>query len=139
MDFRHHCTLTPTFLSTQTNLGMLLKDAGVIFERADNSSINLVGNAKDMQKRGSIINPDWDFQKMGIGGLDQEFSAIFRRAFASRVFPPEIVQQLGNSLRAQHFFLTSRQFRNNLLRFVFQDASTSEVFCCSARRVRVRR
>ena len=32
---------------------------------------------------------------MGIGGLDKEFSAIFRRAFASRVFPPEIVEQLG--------------------------------------------
>ena len=33
---------------------------------------------------------------MGIGGLDDEFSAIFRRAFASRVFPPEVVQQLGH-------------------------------------------
>lgn len=32
---------------------------------------------------------------MGIGGLDTEFSAIFRRAFASRVFPPELVEQLG--------------------------------------------
>lgn len=45
--------------------------------------------------RQSIINPDWDFQKMGIGGLSNEFNAIFRRAFASRVFPPEIVEQLG--------------------------------------------
>ena len=43
----------------------------------------------------SIINPDWDFNKMGIGGLDAEFSAIFRRAFASRVFPPEVVEQIG--------------------------------------------
>lgn len=32
---------------------------------------------------------------MGIGGLDNEFSAIFRRAFASRVFPPEVIEQLG--------------------------------------------
>jgi vesicle-fusing ATPase len=32
---------------------------------------------------------------MGIGGLDAEFNAIFRRAFASRVFPPEVVYQLG--------------------------------------------
>jgi vesicle-fusing ATPase len=43
----------------------------------------------------SIINPDFDFKTMGIGGLDTEFNAIFRRAFASRVFPPEIVHQLG--------------------------------------------
>jgi hypothetical protein len=48
----------------------------------------------------SIINPDWDFQKMGIGGLDNEFSGIFRRAFASRVFPPEFIEQLGTALRA---------------------------------------
>lgn len=32
---------------------------------------------------------------MGIGGLDSEFSTIFRRAFASRVFPPALVEKLG--------------------------------------------
>ena len=32
---------------------------------------------------------------MGIGGLDSEFSAIFRRAFASRIFPPGLVEKLG--------------------------------------------
>jgi vesicle-fusing ATPase len=32
---------------------------------------------------------------MGIGGLDSEFSEIFRRAFASRVFPPGLVEKLG--------------------------------------------
>ncbi len=32
---------------------------------------------------------------MGIGGLDKEFSAIFRRAFASRIFPPNLVERLG--------------------------------------------
>ena len=32
---------------------------------------------------------------MGIGGLDKEFSDIFRRAFASRVFPPDVVEQLN--------------------------------------------
>ena len=32
---------------------------------------------------------------MGIGGLDKEFSSLFRRAFASRLFPPEVIAQLG--------------------------------------------
>lgn len=32
---------------------------------------------------------------MGIGGLDSEFGTIFRRAFASRVFPPDLVEKLG--------------------------------------------
>jgi vesicle-fusing ATPase len=32
---------------------------------------------------------------MGIGGLDTEFSSIFRRAFASRIFPPGLIEKLG--------------------------------------------
>ncbi|KAI5294479.1 transport between ER and Golgi ATPase protein, partial [Ascosphaera atra] len=43
----------------------------------------------------AIIQPDFKFENMGIGGLDNEFSTIFRRAFASRVFPPGIVEKLG--------------------------------------------
>lgn len=79
----------------KTQMGRCLGDSVIQFEKAENSSLNLVGKAKGRVVRQSIINPDWDFQKMGIGGLDTEFSAIFRRAFASRVFPPEIVTQLG--------------------------------------------
>lgn len=75
--------------------GRLTGNTVVQFEKADNSSLNLVGKAKGKVVRQSIINPDWDFGKMGIGGLDKEFNAIFRRAFASRVFPPELVEQLG--------------------------------------------
>ncbi|XP_021938224.1 vesicle-fusing ATPase 1-like [Zootermopsis nevadensis] len=80
----------------KTKMGRCLGDTMVQFEKAENSSLNLVGKAKGKVPRQSIINPDWDFQKMGIGGLDKEFNAIFRRAFASRVFPPEIVEQLEN-------------------------------------------
>ncbi|CAG9560635.1 unnamed protein product [Danaus chrysippus] len=79
----------------RVRLGRLLPDACIQFDKAENSSLNLVGKAKGKQPRQSIINPDWDFGKMGIGGLDKEFNAIFRRAFASRVFPPEVVEQLG--------------------------------------------
>lgn len=46
----------------------------------------------------SAIPQDWDFNKMGIGGLDSEFSEIFRRAFASRVFPPDLVEAIGEAL-----------------------------------------
>lgn len=45
--------------------------------------------------RAPTINLEWNFQQMGIGGLDQEFNAIFRRAFASRALPPDTVEQLG--------------------------------------------
>ena len=38
---------------------------------------------------------DFNFEKLGIGGLDAQFEQIFRRAFASRVFPPAVVARLG--------------------------------------------
>uniref|UniRef100_A0A182RS91 Vesicle-fusing ATPase n=1 Tax=Anopheles funestus TaxID=62324 RepID=A0A182RS91_ANOFN len=81
----------------RVNFGRLLANTVVTFEKAEGSGLNLVGRSKGRVTavRQSIINPDWDFGRMGIGGLDREFNAIFRRAFASRVFPPEVVEQLG--------------------------------------------
>ncbi|BET02247.1 Vesicle-fusing ATPase 1 [Nesidiocoris tenuis] len=78
-----------------TRIGKCLGDTMVLFNKKPDSIIRLTGNCKIKEERACIINPDWDFGKMGIGGLDQEFNAIFRRAFASRVFPPELVEQLG--------------------------------------------
>lgn len=43
----------------------------------------------------ALIKPDFQFEDLGIGGLDDEFNAIFRRAFASRIFPPALVEKLG--------------------------------------------
>ncbi|XP_043531237.1 vesicle-fusing ATPase [Chiloscyllium plagiosum] len=76
-------------------LGLAIANSQVIFEKSDSSSLNLIGKSKTKQGRQSIINPDWNFEKMGIGGLDKEFSDIFRRAFASRVFPVDLVEQMG--------------------------------------------
>uniref|UniRef100_A0A8C4SJ13 Vesicle-fusing ATPase n=1 Tax=Erpetoichthys calabaricus TaxID=27687 RepID=A0A8C4SJ13_ERPCA len=77
------------------DIGLIIGNSQVIFEKAESSSLTLIGKAKTKMDRQSIINPDWNFERMGIGGLDKEFSDIFRRAFASRVFPPEIVEQMG--------------------------------------------
>jgi len=43
----------------------------------------------------SIFLGDFDFVKLGIGGLDAEFNKIFRRAFASRIWPSHIIKQMG--------------------------------------------
>ena len=81
------------FLKTQ--IGLVSPNSTAIFVKANESAINLKGKAKGKAVQQSIINPDWDFENMGIGGLDKEFNAIFRRAFASRVFPVEVIEQLG--------------------------------------------
>ncbi|VUZ52967.1 unnamed protein product, partial [Hymenolepis diminuta] len=79
--------------------GLLTGNTIITWERAPDSTLLLTG--KTVQSSGggiggmSIINPNWDFAQMGIGGLDKEFSDIFRRTFASRMFPPEVSQQLG--------------------------------------------
>ncbi|KRY32363.1 Vesicle-fusing ATPase 1 [Trichinella spiralis] len=77
------------------SVGLVLSNSAVLFEKEESSSITLTGKCKGKQAYRPIINPDWDFEKMGIGGLDNEFSSIFRRAFASRVFPPEFIEELG--------------------------------------------
>lgn len=62
------------------------------FTKAPGSAIKIKGSDSRPKE---IFRPDFDFEKMGIGGLDLEFSDIFRRAFASRVFPVSVVQKLG--------------------------------------------
>lgn len=77
--------------------GVLLANTAIIWHKTEESTIKLTGKSKAKMERQSIINPNWDFSSMGIGGLDEEFNAIFRRAFASRVFPPELMEQLGDT------------------------------------------
>lgn len=36
---------------------------------------------------------EFNLQSLGIGGLSAEFADIFRRAFASRVFPPHVTSK----------------------------------------------
>ena len=43
-----------------------------------NNNNNHNNNYNIKVERQQIINPDWDFSKMGIGGLDTQFNAIFR-------------------------------------------------------------
>ena len=53
---------------------------------------------KTNKKKGQGIKgfgPDWDPEQMGIGGLDNQFATIFRRAFSSRLYPADIVKELG--------------------------------------------
>jgi hypothetical protein len=61
---------------------------------ADNSNIKITGQ-KGFATTQLFKQKTLSFESLGIGGLDKQFDAIFRRAFASRVFPPSIVQRLG--------------------------------------------
>eukprot|EP00923_Selenidium_pygospionis_P025193 GHVN01044376.1.p1 GENE.GHVN01044376.1~~GHVN01044376.1.p1 ORF type:complete len:734 (+),score=81.82 GHVN01044376.1:74-2275(+) len=61
---------------------------------ANESSSNIQIQPKKPVQR-HIFRPDFNFEELGIGGLDKEFADIFRRAFASRIFPANVIQELG--------------------------------------------
>lgn len=74
--------------------GILTRHTQFNFFKDARTGINMKPSAR-RPAANSIIQPDFKFENMGIGGLDSEFSTIFRRAFASRIFPPGLVEKLG--------------------------------------------
>ncbi|KAG6910791.1 hypothetical protein DXG01_007679 [Tephrocybe rancida] len=78
----------------QQNFGIVMQKTDVTFMKASDSAIKIKSSAKKAPPN-AILAPNFKFEDMGIGGLDTEFSEIFRRAFASRVFPPGLVEKLG--------------------------------------------
>jgi len=74
--------------------GIMMEKTEVTFLKDPLSKIKIKSSAKKAAPN-AILAPNFKFEDMGIGGLDQEFSAIFRRAFASRVFPPGLIEKLG--------------------------------------------
>lgn len=74
--------------------GIITSQTRINFYKDAASPIKLKGSTKRAAAN-AIISPDFKFEDMGIGGLDTEFSTIFRRAFASRIFPPGIIDKLG--------------------------------------------
>jgi len=45
--------------------------------------------------RQQIFGKGFNFQALGVGGLDDEFQLIFRQAFASRLLPPSLIEAMG--------------------------------------------
>ena len=96
------------FLLTVTNLvvtdkmgdqvgakrAQLVATTGFLFEVAAGSGLKIAGQ-KSVVAPQLFKHKEFNFEKLGIGGLDNQFEQIFRRAFASRVFPPSVVERLG--------------------------------------------
>jgi vesicle-fusing ATPase len=74
--------------------GIVMDGSEIMWSKDPASNMKLKSSSK-MRSQNAILAPNFKFEDMGIGGLDSEFSAIFRRAFASRIFPPALVDKLG--------------------------------------------
>ena len=74
--------------------GIITRQTMMNFFKDARSGINLRASNR-RPAANAILAPNFKFEDMGIGGLDKEFSSIFRRAFASRIFPPGLIEKLG--------------------------------------------
>ena len=81
-------------LTHPTARGILVRSSQMNFYKDAKTAINLKAS-KRRPAANAILQPTFKFEDMGIGGLDKEFSAIFRRAFQSRIFPPGLIQNMG--------------------------------------------
>ncbi|URE27887.1 hypothetical protein MUK42_06018 [Musa troglodytarum] len=74
--------------------GMISMETYFVFEASPNSGIKII-NQREAASSKIFRHKEFNLQKLGIGGLSAEFTEIFRRAFASRVFPSHVVSKLG--------------------------------------------
>ncbi|CAA0393668.1 unnamed protein product [Arabidopsis thaliana] len=74
--------------------GLLSKDTYIVFEASNASGIKIV-NQREAASSNIFKHKEFNLESLGIGGLGAEFADIFRRAFASRVFPPHVTSRLG--------------------------------------------
>lgn len=80
--------------SVEITRGMLADNTAFIFTNESGNPITIAGQ-KGFASTQIFKQKTLDLENLGIGGLDQQFEVIFRRAFASRVFPQSIIQRLG--------------------------------------------
>mmetsp|Transcript_12020 Transcript_12020/g.25396 ORF Transcript_12020/g.25396 Transcript_12020/m.25396 type:complete len:769 (-) Transcript_12020:514-2820(-) len=81
-------------------VGQLLAPTSIVFSRKEGGALLSFTGEQIADGEGgggatNLFTGDFDFEKLGIGGLDAEFNQIFRRAFASRIWPAHIIQQMG--------------------------------------------
>ncbi|KAG6754867.1 hypothetical protein POTOM_040667 [Populus tomentosa] len=80
--------------SKDAERGMISSDTYIVFEASNSSGIKIV-NQREAASSNIFRQKEFNLQSLGIGGLGAEFADIFRRAFASRVFPPHVTSKLG--------------------------------------------
>lgn len=78
----------------KSRFGQVLGPSRVVFRAVPGGTLTL-RNAEGGMRKPDLFNSDFDFGKLGIGGLQSEFNTIFRRAFASRIYPSHIIKQMG--------------------------------------------
>ena len=73
------------------NEGYINNDTNIIIF-SDDVTLNLIGSK--LLKR-DLFRDNYNFEEIGIGGLDKELVNVFRRALSTRAFKPSLIEKLG--------------------------------------------
>ena len=77
--------------STQ-NFGIVDSNTIFRFKVGQKSQNSIKVNSNEAKQ---LFKENMSFQELGIGGLDEQFAKIFRRAFNSRRYPQNIIEKYG--------------------------------------------
>jgi vesicle-fusing ATPase len=100
-----HASIDGSAAASNSPHGQLLMVTGVLFRKTPGSKSNInIVNGDVPTRNDALFKGNFNFEEMGIGGLDEQFLKMFRTAFASRIFPG-VVKQLGtNHIRGMVLF-----------------------------------
>lgn len=80
------------------NVGLpygVIEKQTVINSKVGLKSIKTLKILSNRMEEKQIFKKNFNFQELGIGGLDKEFQEIFRRAFNSRRYPQHVIEKYG--------------------------------------------
>lgn len=94
--FEHAETGVDNSGKQKSNKGQILQATTIEWKKTPGSTANvgLLNGTNSSARKDDLFRSDFNFEQMGIGGLDEQFKKMFRTAFASRIFPG-LVKELG--------------------------------------------
>lgn len=78
--------------------GDIITENSIINFISINPNLNIEDEITDQIINKTLFKSNFNFKELGIGGLDNEFEIIFRRAFASRTLSPSLIKNLNLKL-----------------------------------------
>jgi vesicle-fusing ATPase len=78
-----------------SNIGYITNETRFHINYMNNVKVNFIKDLKNNEQEIQLFKKEINIQELGIGGLNDEFLTIFRKAFSSRALPPKIKKELG--------------------------------------------
>ncbi|AFN82751.1 Cdc48-like AAA ATPase [Encephalitozoon romaleae SJ-2008] len=89
-DFGFKVVVREMFTALDKRYGILLRNTEV-FINSISERLTLSNNTRENM----LLDPNFNFESLGIGGLKQEFGKMFRRAFVQRAFDSDVIRKFG--------------------------------------------